>query len=464
MKPLNSDYLAELEEIKKGIQASEILTKYLDEEEEEDYLKMREEFEPGIAEVYKKVAANHPLQLLSLEKTLINEEFEGMYITRILGFAVLRGERNENYKYVRPQAHFEEILLAVCNSSNFDIIRKRIGQTIQMGFSMSSDIWITNLINRIANKRIRYFLQGQKIPKLRQVKERKIALARYQNQFKNENYFAAEFPSNPVELKIFFSEVKLFIENRIRLNGDNSSFIPAIKNFLSTPEFQKTEEYIQMLALYGFYFTKEGTDKQELKVHFNRARREIEDFDSKWLDLVLEIHSSDNLALEPVADLRLAEIVDKGIDDKISELYTLLEEIHNKGYLHDDSIEATKVFYNAHAGKSTINECVRATIYKYFYRFIKNLEPKAYNEYFELSKIFPTYMGIFDNQQFNQNLKDLCMMYIKKCLKVFVDKRGKAYQDIKRFVQVTFKDLGFLKPKQIVELFKTTRKRVPKTT
>jgi len=232
MKSLNSDYLAELEEIKKAIQASEILAKYLDEEEEEDYLKMREEFEPSIAEVYKKVAANHPLQLLSLEKTLINEEFEGMYITRILGFAVLRGERNENYKYVRPQAHFEEILLAVCNSSNFDIIRKRIGQTIQMGFSMSSDIWITNLINRIANKRIRYFLQGQKIPKLRQVKERKIALARYQNQFKNENYFAAEFPTNKTELKIFFSEVKLFIEQRIRLNGDNTSFIPAIKKFL----------------------------------------------------------------------------------------------------------------------------------------------------------------------------------------------------------------------------------------
>ena len=145
MKPLNQEYLTELEEIKNAIQSSDILAKYLDEEEEEDYLKMREEFEPRISELYKKVAENHPLQLLSLEKTLIKDEFEGMYITRILGFAVLRGERDENYKYVRPQAHFEEILLAVCNSSNFDIIRKRIGQTIQMGFAMSSDIWITNL-------------------------------------------------------------------------------------------------------------------------------------------------------------------------------------------------------------------------------------------------------------------------------------------------------------------------------
>ena len=462
MKPLNQEYLTELDEIKKAIQASEILVKYLDEEEEEDYLKMREEFEPRIAELYKKVAENHPLQLLTLEKTLIQEEFEGMFITRVLGFAVLRGERNEIYKYVRPQAHFEEILLAVCNSSNFDIIRKRIGQTIQMGFAMSSDIWITNLINRIANKRIRYFLQGQKILKLREAKERKIALARYQNQFKNENYFAAEFPTNPTELKIFFSEVKLFLEHRIRLNGNNTSFIPDIKKFLNHTEFQTTEEYIQMLSLYGFFFTKDKADTEELKVHFNRARTDIPDFDAKWLALVLEIHSGD-MTLDPATDIRMSELVDKSMTDKISELYTLLDEIHSKGYLHDDAIEKTKIFYNAHAGKSAINECVRATIYKYFQRFISNLEPKDYNEYFKLSKIFPTYMGIFDNQQFNQNLKDLCMKYIKKCLKVFVDKRGKSYQDIKRFVQVTFIDLNFLKKKQIVELFKSTRKRTPKS-
>ena len=462
MKPLNQEYSTELEEIKNAIQSSDILAKYLDEEEEDDYLKMREEFEPRISELYKKVAENDPLQLLSLEKTLIDDQFEGMFITRILGFAVLRGERNENYKYVRPQAHFEEILLAVCNSSNFDIIRKRIGQTIQMGFAMSSDIWITNLINRIANKRIRYFLQSQKILKLREAKERKIALARYQNQFKNENYFAAEFPTTLSELKIFFSEVKLFLEQRIRLNVNNKSFIPDIKKFLNHTEFQTTEEYIEMLALYGFFFSKDTSDTAELKVHFNRARKEITDFDAKWLALVLEIHSGD-LVLDPAADNRMSKLVDKDIDDEISELYTLLDEIHGKGYLHDDAIEATKIFYNSHAGKSSINECVRATIYKYFQRFIKNLETKDYNEYFELSKIFPTYMGIFDNQQFNQNLKDLCMSYVKKCLKVFVDKRGKSYQDIKRFVQVNFIDLDFLKKKQIVELFKTTRKRKPKT-
>ena len=458
MKPLNPEYLTGLELIQNDIQASDILVKYLDEEEEEDYLALREAFEPRIADLYKKVAANHPLQLVTFEKELLKAEYEGMYITRILGFAVLRGEINDNNKYVRPQAHFKEILMAVVNSSNFDIIRKRIGQTIQMGFAMSSDIWITNLLNDIQNKRIRYFLQGQKITKYRELKERKIALARYKNQFRNENYFAADFPTNMVELKVQFSEVKLFMKQRIKLNGNNSSFIPDIKDFLNRSEFQGTDEYIEMLAYYGFYFERDDASQEELKVHFNRSRKEIENFDDKWLDLVLAIHSGD-MKLDGDCDQRLSSLVDQGYDDKVKVLYNLVDEIHRKTYINEDVIESVKVFYNSYPGKSPINECVRATIYKYFQRFISNLETHQYQEFFELAKIFPTYMGIFDNQQFNQNLKELCMKYVKKLTKKYVDKRGKAYQDVKRFVKVNFLDFGFMTDKQIVEFFKTKRVR-----
>lgn len=462
MKPLNQEYLDELELIKNDIQASDILAKYLDEEEEEDYLAMREAFEPRIADLYKKVAAYHPLQLVTFEKELIKDEYEGMYITRILGFAVLRGEINDNFKYVRPQSHFKEILMAVCNSSNFDIIKKRIGQTIQMGFAMSSDIWITNLINDIANKRIRYFLQGQKITKYRDLKERKIALARYKNQFRNENYFSADFPKTMSELKVQFSEVKLFMQERIKLNGENKSFMPDIKAFLNHPEFQETDEYIEMLAFYGFFFERGEADQAEFAIHMNRSRTDIEDFESKWLDLVLQIHSGD-LKLDGTADMRLSASVDNSKDDKVKALYALLNEIHTKSYLNDEVIEAVKVFYNSYPGKSAINECVRATIYKYFDRFIKNLEENDYPEFFELAKIFPTYIGIFDNQQFNQNLKELCMKYVKKLTRKFTDKRGKAYQDVKRFVKVNFLDFGFMTEKQIVEFFKTKRSRKPKT-
>jgi len=68
-------------------------------------------------------------------------------------------------------------------------------------------------------------------------------------------------------------------------------------------------------------------------------------------------------------------------------------------------------------------------------------------------------MKIFGNQKFNQDVDDLNMAFIKKLLKVYVDKRGKDYQDIKKFVSTTFVELGFLKEKEVVELFKSRRKK-----
>jgi hypothetical protein len=68
-------------------------------------------------------------------------------------------------------------------------------------------------------------------------------------------------------------------------------------------------------------------------------------------------------------------------------------------------------------------------------------------------------MEIFANQQFNQHIKDLSMRYVRRLLKHYTDKRGKDYQDIKKFVSTTFQDLNFLKEKEVVELFKTRRKK-----
>ena len=77
------------------------------------------------------------------------------------------------------------------------------------------------------------------------------------------------------------------------------------------------------------------------------------------------------------------------------------------------------------------------------------------------SKLLPVYIGIFSNQQFNQDVKDLCMDYIGQLLKHYTDKRGKDYQDIKKFVSTVFVDLKFLMEKEVVEMLKTRRKRKP---
>ena len=121
MKPLSKKYQESAEAIRTAIQASEELATYLSNEEEEDYAKLQTKFEKQINDLHEEVAAKDPLQLFALEDTLIDPGFEGLFFPRILGYAVLRGDTNEQFKYVRPQEHFKKVLLAICNSMYFDI-------------------------------------------------------------------------------------------------------------------------------------------------------------------------------------------------------------------------------------------------------------------------------------------------------------------------------------------------------
>ncbi|MEL6866119.1 MAG: hypothetical protein AAFP19_16950 [Bacteroidota bacterium] len=458
MKKINPEYQQEIEETIKLLQASDEYKKFLEDEEDEDYIALREMFEPKVRGLYETVAKENPLQLTALEEALLNPDLEGLFLARILGYTVLRGVINDNYKYIRPQSHFKKVLLAICDSSNFDYIRKRIGQTIQMGFALSSDIWITNLINEFSNKRIRYFLQGQKLPKYRLLKERQIGLVRYRNQFKQDIYHTTTFPQTLSQLKTYFPSVREFLHYRFTQGSNNASIIPEIMTFLRNKDFRSTEEYLELLLLYTHFGTMSEADSNEVSDIINSMRKNVAEFDESWLHHIMNIRSS-QLNIDGSSDKQVSTLIDKKIKDKLSPYYTLTDTIHSKGYIHDETIEDVRVFYHNYEGRSTINECIRHTIFNYFKVFMNNLEENEYASYFELSKIFPVYMEVFSNQQFNQSIKELCMAYVKKLLKKYTDKRGKDYQDIKKFVSTNFLDLGFMKEKEIVELFKTRRKK-----
>ena len=459
---LAKEYKEQLNALAEEIQASEELQTYLDTEEEDDYNAMKQQYEPRIAMLYEKVAESDPLQLVSFEEEIMRSEFEGLYLPKALGFAVLRGEGNERDKYQHPQEHFKNMLLAVCNSANFDILKKRMGQTIQMGFAYSSDIWVTNLISEITNKRVRYYLQGHRLDRYRDPRSRKIGLFRYKKQFVNENYQSAQFPETMSELKVQFRAVKSFLMYRVKSRYPNANLIPHMKSFITNKIFQGTEEHLQLTGLYAFFFELNEADTTELKKVIDKVRADMPEFDHKWMDFVLELHNNPDFDLNPEADQRIANLFDLTYNDSISEFYKLTNIIHADGYTNPEVQEAIKNFYNGHEGLSAINECVRKTIFSYFRRFMEDLEETQYPEFMDMCKTFKVYMGIFLNQKFNQRLKELCMVYVKKLLKVYTDKRGRDYQDIKKFIAVTFLDFKFLKSKEIVELFKTRRKRRPK--
>ncbi len=460
IQELDAVYMERLQTLAGEIQASEELAKYLDEEEEEDFNELKQLYEPRIGAIYEEVAAKYPLQLFYLEKVLLNSAFEGLYLPRILGYSVLRGEiSKDNYKYLLPENHFKDILLTICNSANFDILKKRIGQAIQIGFGMSSDIWITNLMDEVQNKRVRYYLRGHKLVRYRDQKERQIGRARFMRQFRSENFLTAEFPDTLSDLKVQFPALRSFLAYRIAEDYDNTSLIPHLMDFVRKPEFQATDEHMKIMTLFASFFTLEGDNLKELSEIFNKMRTTTPDFDNKYLDFLLEMQEDPTVSLDGAADFKLSAILDKSIKDRLTEFYELTDIIHGKGYINDEVQEAVRVFYNEHEGRSKINKAVRGVIYGYLDRLISNLELSDYPEYFEISKTFTVYMEIFANQQFNQDLKELSMTYIKKLLKRYTDKRAKDYQDIKKFVSAMFPDFGFLKEKEVVELFKTRRKR-----
>ncbi len=457
MQELDEKYYNRLQEIAGAIQESPTLAQYMEEEEDELYNELRQQFEPYLSELHHLVAAEAPLQLVTFEKYLLNELFEGLYLPRVLGYAALRGEISDQYRYVRPNDHFKDVLIAICNSPQFEQLKKRIGQTIQVGFALSSDIWITNLLSLVDNKRVRAFLAAQKSDRFRDVRDRQELYTRYARQLRNEMYFSADFPTQLGEMKANFSALRQFLLKRFEAGGDNSSLHAQIQGFLNNELFFNTEEYMEMLAMYGNYMDMDAPTRELVSKHFERERKSFPEFAEKFLRFLLYMHRTNGIS--STNDERMSTIVSKTGIDKISDYYRIADKIHSLGYVHQDAIEAVQDFYSTHEGLSVESECLRYLILNYFNRLINGLTERDYADYFELNKIFGLYMRIFDNQQFNQSMEKYSMTYVNKLLKKYTDKRSRDYQDIKKFVSHNFVEYGFLKDKEVVEMFKTRRKR-----
>jgi hypothetical protein len=459
MLPLSQDYVEELEAIAGSIQDSDQLAHYQDTEEEEEYKMLASAFEPYIAELHLKVAKNDPLQLISFEQILIDPAFEGLYLPKILAYSVLRGDVNNfDCKYSRQQEHFKLVLDAILSSPNFEWLKKRIGQTVQIGFMLSSDIWITGMINGYANKRFRYYLQNNKIDRYRFEKERREAWTRYKKQFNTEIYFTTDFPTQFSELKVYYPAVKDFMYARVSRNLDNLSITEQVNEYITHPDFLNHAEHTEMLAWYANFFDVEGDNAETLKAIFNAQRTEDKKFGEVYFKLLLELLTSE-VKVDELCDRRVNAILDDSISDELSEYYALMAEIDTKGYTSEEAITAVRAYHNNHEGLSVQNQCVRFKIFNNIKTQMMSFKSRDYHTYFELNKTMNVYMQVFGNQLFNQNIEDLSVAYVNASLKNFTDKRGKDYQEIKRFVATSFVDQGFLNEKDVTEMFKTRRKK-----
>jgi len=458
MEKLEDKYVEQLDQIADAIQESEELDTYMEEEEDEQYNELREKYEPYIQTIYEDVAEEDPLQLVAFEQKLLDEKFEGLYLSRILGYAVLRGETNDNYRYIRPQDHFKDILLFICNSNNFDVLKNRVGQAVQLGFALSSDIWITNIMNAIRNKRVIYFLEAQKLEKFRDVRSRRTANVKFAKQFESLNYYTAEFPDSVSSLRILTPSLKSFLFYRAENKMDNASLMPKIKDLLENTEFYGEKAFVELLLLIGLYYDLPDDVQKSFVKALNKVRETQDNFDESFFTLLEDMQESKHV-ISAEHQKRFSNLVDKSKKDELSKYFKTLDVINAKGYIDESAIDAAREYYYQHEGLSIQNRCLRNAIFANFRRVFNNLIPSEYTEYFELNKTIVNYINIFSNQKFNQDVKELSLKYIKKLLKFYTDKRGRDYQDIKKFVKATFLDLGFMNEKELKELFKTKRKK-----
>ncbi len=458
MESLAKSYITRLNEISTAVQSSDQLNTYLESEESDDYLELRRAFEPTLHELYQEVADNHPMQLVDLETHLMNPDLEGLYLPRVLGYTILRGALNDKIKFIRPQEQFKKVLTAIANSSNFDVIHQRIGQSVQIGFALSSDIWITNFIATLPSKRVRDFLVSQKLVKYYELPARRYGYDKYKRQFTDFNFHTAEFPDELTELHVYYPELKNFLISRILLGKPIKNLEPYIAKLASQKDMWTEWEFIYLIGLLSNYFLFETRATTEINNAINSSRKDNPQFTITYFEFLKELLLSD-IQVDSDCNDRISGRLDKSIKDDFTKYYSLMDVLHVKGWVHEDSVVAVRDFYDQHEGLSTINECLRLTIYKFFSKIVRNLDIADYGQVIEMFKVMTAYINIFNNQHFNQATKKRTLWFVKKFTKQYTDKRSKEYQEVKKFISSTFQELGLMKAKEVTEFFKTKRKR-----
>ncbi|PPK86255.1 hypothetical protein CLV84_3178 [Neolewinella xylanilytica] len=462
MYELNDTYKAHLDSIAEAIQASPTLAQYLEEEEDEHYEALKAEFEPQLEAAHEQINHYSPFEIESFERYLLDDRFEGLFLPRVLGYSVLRPQINAQFFYSRQNDHFGEILSYIAGNVNFDQLRSRIGQAVQVGFALSSDIYVTGLIDEIPTKRVRQFLLSQKADNARTTEGRKQIFLRYQRQFRSRNYQYAPFPLAENELISHTDHLVNFLLYRISQEGLNNDALPGpLYDMATNEDYTGRKEIVEPILIYGAYLSPEGEALEAIKNVLSRERKAHSDrVEQQVMTFLLRLKNDPTITFGQLEELNLGELIDRTIDDDLTAYFNLTDKIHNEGYTEPEVQEAIQEEVLKQQGLSEFNENIRQTILAYFDTYAASLGTDDYNDWFaHTGKQFPIYMKIFANEQFNQELRRLAIRYTKRLIKVHTNKRGKDYRDIKKTTVATWTDYDFMTDKQLKEFFKTPRKR-----
>ncbi len=463
MYELNDAYKEHLNDIAEAIQASPHLAAYLEDEEDEHYEALKAEFEPQIEAAHENINHYSPLEIEAFERYLLDDRFEGMFLPRVVGYSVLRPEVSENFRYARQNDHFGTLLDFITGNSNFDQLRNRIGQAVEVGFALSSDIYVTGQIEKVATKRVRQFLLQQKNDDALTEAGRRRLFNRFRRQFGTRNYQYAKFPTTVNELRTETKHLINFLLYRVNSELNNDALAAPLYQLITNPEFEGQVDIIEPAVVFGSYFAMDEETTKTIAAALNRERKnDPAAAAEKLLSFLLRLKDDKKVAFGADHEKQLGQIIDRGPEDDLTAYFNLTDTIHTQGYMEPEVHEAIQEETNKHAGLSSFNENVRQTVLAYFEQLSTGLGTDDYPEWFAItSKQFPVYMKIFGNERFNQSLRKLAVDYTKRLIKVYTNKRAKEYRDIKKTTVTTWVDYEFMTEKQLKEFFKTPRKKKP---
>lgn len=223
---------------------------------------------------------------------------------------------------------------------------------------------------------------------------------------------------------------------------------------INRKEFFREAEFLEVISIVGNFIDLGNEGNEQLAKVINQNRSNV--FNGMYFAFLRKSHK-DGIVFGPKAEMKFYQMLDKSVTDDLLKYYRLLETIHSKGFVHEDSLDAVSAFYGQYEGMSINNECIRLNLLQQFRNVVENLTEPEYHSYIEISRTFAMYMNIFDNSSFNNELKVMGMVYVRKLLEFYQDKRSKEYQDVKNLFAQLLLNMSFDR-KELTELFKVKRK------
>ena len=448
---LDEQLVTSLDEIKDAIQNSEQLQNYLESEEQDDFDILRAAVEPAIHELYVQVSTELPTQLIAFEKYLLDEGFEGIYVGKILNYAVLRASLNDDYKFNVFQDHIQEIILTIANSVNFEVLKKYTKQGLQASFAFGTDVWVTNLLSEVTGKKVSEYLLSLKPQKKDYFAQRKSLSVSMKRQFNELSVYSFGAPKDLPTFVQYSKDITFNLKTKLEKGENADIFAPIVTEILANPAFELDNAYVSLLTIAALSIQFEDDQVELIQKLSTKVLAKPSAVDLFYHSLVTVLENKK--LLNPTAVANLNQVF-SGDTNEYAAIINTIHKIFEQGFEDEEILTVTVDHLKSFGDLDIQGEIIRDAVRYDFNNKVKALPSTKYVAFFDLFKIIEKYIVAFDNQKFTNDVKNITLYQVSEYIRLLTNRRSQEYQEVKNFLSSTLVNLGFLAEKEVKEMLK----------